>query len=216
VPYLVQTVYDSDSRLKSNMIGWCRQQKAIRLSFESADERRLYALSALSELGSLAFSAWVDMITNRFSNPRARGFAYWELQKLGEGARPACPVLLNVYSDADATSRAAIRQILHRCDTNGVLMACLNLQEGEDLIIRAQAARSLGELAARPETAVPALMIALRDSNPWVRQATLEALAQFKARAASAVGAIRPCLIDPEPEVREAATNALEKITVGL
>lgn len=76
---------------------------------------------------------------------------------------------------------------------------------------RATAARALGEM--RDEAAVPALIQALKDTNPEVRLSVVQALGRIGPKAQGAVPALRGMRADGDLRVREELTRSLENIT---
>ena len=76
---------------------------------------------------------------------------------------------------------------------------------------RLSAARGLARTQASKEP-VAALTTAVRDPEPEVRLAALDALAKFGADVKAALKAVEAAKMDPDQRVREAARDASEKI----
>ena len=79
--------------------------------------------------------------------------------------------------------------------------------------VRYQATRALGQVHARPEVGVPALMTVLRSESPMDREQALDALARYGPAAAPATAPIRAALRDSLADVRESATRALSSVS---
>jgi HEAT repeat protein len=77
---------------------------------------------------------------------------------------------------------------------------------------RLHAVHALQEKQKDVQVAVPALVGALEDEDPFVRRDAARALGKFGGAAREAVPALVAHLQDREPGVRKAATQALQKI----
>jgi HEAT repeat protein/S1-C subfamily serine protease len=75
--------------------------------------------------------------------------------------------------------------------------------------VRAEAARSLGEMGPAAKVAVPALLKALHDDNDLVRRLALEALNKIGAPDPADVPVLADALKDKDPAVRRCAAAAL-------
>lgn len=82
------------------------------------------------------------------------------------------------------------------------------LADATDKLRRRLAARALGELAPQASPAVPALIGALEDEDPWVRKWACVALGNIGARAAAALQALSKAEEDSDERVRKAAKVA--------
>jgi HEAT repeat protein len=83
---------------------------------------------------------------------------------------------------------------------------------GERPIVRKMAALVLGDLAAEPARAVPALAAALGDRDEGVRRRAAVALGQFRTQAKAALAALRAALMDSDDGVRSFASTSLALI----
>jgi HEAT repeat protein len=131
----------------------------------------------------------------------------------GEGPCPA-GALERLLADADARVRTAA---LHALEQIGPAAATALLKGLNDSAagIRQAAAAALPRFSALPEGTVPALVQALKDSDPRVRLAVLDALALLPVRAEvkkSAVPGLVERLKDRDARARRAAARALESI----
>src|SRR4051794_35365002 len=77
---------------------------------------------------------------------------------------------------------------------------------------RVHAVHALQEKQKDAAVAVPALVGALEDEDPFVRRDAARALGKFGSAAKDAVPSLVSKLSDREPGVRKAATQALQKI----
>jgi predicted Zn finger-like uncharacterized protein len=117
-------------------------------------------------------------------NRRVRGCALEELAKMGPEARPAA---------------AKLAEILKAKET--------------DAELRQQAARCLGQIGAAAATqGVPALVEALKDPEPIIREAAADALGKFGVEARTTASSLLAMLADKETTVRRAALGALAQI----
>jgi HEAT repeat protein len=81
------------------------------------------------------------------------------------------------------------------------------LIQDRDALVRRSAAEALGKIG--DPTAEPALLIALRDSEPAVREAAARSFARLSSYGAAVTGALLARLEDPDSAVRRAAAQAL-------
>jgi len=98
-----------------------------------------------------------------------------------------------------------------------LFVVCLKDKQTKIAVRTAQVLRNWGD---RLPNMLPALVEALRDSRPQVRQAAAEALGQalssHRVQVPSAVPALLGSFSDPDPEVRSTATNAIRQIISKL
>jgi HEAT repeat protein len=74
---------------------------------------------------------------------------------------------------------------------------------------------SLGQLAAGPEKAIPALSKAVEDPNQIVRLMAAQSLGQFGRMATNALPVLERACSDPDAPVSTAAGNAIKRIKEG-
>jgi HEAT repeat protein len=158
-----------------------------------------------------------------------------EFAGMGRKAWPAVPAILDALRDPKAVIRLeAAATLIHMnvrtASAVRVLKADLRAKEAAT---RADAAGTIGRLiepgplgtscwgpgpppqVARPwlgKRTLPALVAALRDPEPRVREAAARALGKNGRRAGSALSALIAVSKDRDAKVREAAIEALERI----
>ncbi|MDB6065658.1 MAG: repeat-containing protein [Pedosphaera sp.] len=168
--------------------------------------------------------------------------ATWALYVMGTNARPALPVLTNLFLHSNemiTTStvlagigpegiaplltaltnqnyRVRISAILGlgwaRSDFETVVPALIDRLKDTTSIVQNVAVFSLGQLHAKPELAVPALMKSFSTNDTLVRSSIMIALGQFGATAREAVPMVVAALNDADELVRMNAGNALKQI----
>lgn len=85
--------------------------------------------------------------------------------------------------------------------------------KGPDVHLRKQAASKLGNVGSADESALPALLGGLKDSDAGVRAEVIKALAKHGPAAREAVPTLTEMHErDHSPQVRELAGRALEKL----
>jgi HEAT repeat protein len=84
--------------------------------------------------------------------------------------------------------------------------------EHEDRLVRMGAALGLGELQARPELAVPALMAVLQDQGSGVGVYAAEALGRFGVQAGMALPLLMEVLEEADSQLRARIVMALKQI----
>ncbi|MHC4717780.1 MAG: HEAT repeat domain-containing protein, partial [Planctomycetota bacterium] len=154
----------------------------------------------------------------RHASPTERGYAAFELYKMGPKAAPAAPFLKHLLADdAPLTSYNTVGGMKWVGRTTPGMLAAKALWVAKpDEIVdvlrhgpatsRLHATRILGGTAQKPE-GISALRIAVRDESAAVREAAVIALGRSpKPRATDAV---RDALGDAAPAVRARAVEAL-------
>jgi CubicO group peptidase (beta-lactamase class C family) len=81
-------------------------------------------------------------------------------------------------------------------------------------VVRANAALALGKIGARASSAVPELVVALKDQSDRVRENAAGALGEMGPGAAGAVDALLVCLSDRNPYVNGKSAEALSRIGI--
>ncbi|HEX4592074.1 MAG TPA: HEAT repeat domain-containing protein [Gemmataceae bacterium] len=87
--------------------------------------------------------------------------------------------------------------------------------KNEEVVLRRQACRELGDLPSQASQSVPALAEALRDENSYVRHDAAAALGKIGPAARPAVPSLLILLKDKEKSVTTTAAAALKKIDPG-
>ena len=141
----------------------------------------------------------------------------WILRGHAGGRIPWLPIAALLYfAGALAVPPSARAQ-----DINEIISSNLRDLKSKNALVRTQAASSLGNNASpgspaydREQTrkAVPALMEALKDTDPSVRMAAAFALGNIPGDMRIAVPALIQTLQDIEPQVREEAARSLGRI----
>jgi HEAT repeat protein len=85
--------------------------------------------------------------------------------------------------------------------------------QSPDARVRQKAVDKLGNVGNEDPQAFPAVLGALKDEDPAVRQAAIRALPKFGARAQDGIGALQEVQTsDPDPELRAEATASLQAL----
>lgn len=182
-----------------------------RLLHDEDPKARADAALALSKIGDVAsVPALIQVLGNTNEEEPVRTWAAIALGELGklEGA-PTGPALVNALKDSNFNVRSAAAHGLG-CMGNVKAIAVLMtmLQHEKEARVRESVAGALGHIPDPTHTAVPELMLALKDEDWGVRQEAAKSLRAF--RDTRAAPALREALGDPHPNVREFAGQALE------
>jgi hypothetical protein len=145
------------------------------------------------------------------TNSLIRSNTAYYIGGFGPQAKEAIPNLIQHAEDPDPGVRAACIAAMSKCepDTALGLIRSLKYERGRR---RAGAAASLGLLKQRPEESVRALMLAVQDSEYYVRECAISGLADFRSKASNAIPLLLNACHDTNKFVRGAATNALLEI----
>lgn len=176
------------------------------------------AACALKFIGPEGLQSLVQCLTNRSSAVRC--VAADILSSTGLEGRPAIPALLDSLENPNAAVRSSALQALLRLTERSrdagmdcraleaalvpVLLEQLTSGDAED---RQSAAFYLGTMH-NPST-LPALLLALKDTDHHVRYRACQALGEIKGPSVVVVPALLQALDDPESEVRCHAADAL-------
>ena len=150
-------------------------------------------------------------------SPTVASRAWTAIQTTGEAGTL---VLANIARDPLSSDRITALDLLAHAgawttlDEGMPLFVCCLKDENVEVAVRtAQVFRTWGH---QLPNAIGALVEALGDARPRVRQAAVEALGQalpsHRRDFPSAIPALRARYNDPDPEVRSAATNALHQV----
>jgi hypothetical protein len=93
-----------------------------------------------------------------------------------------------------------------------VVSFLIRLLKNDNPSIRSSAASGLGTLGKSATSAIPQLIMGLRDSDRFARGSAAQALGQMGAPAKSALRPLIRLLKDADPGVRDRAAYALERI----
>jgi HEAT repeat protein len=157
----------------------------------------------------------IPVITNVLLNsrePMSRSSAALALSRLGPGAVPAVPALIQALKDTDDHVRECAAQALgHVGPAAHQAIPALGQATNEvGTDVPVYAAQALGEIGAKE--AVPALIAALRHENPQVRVLAAQSLGEIGPEARDAVPALVFALGDGEAEVKAYAAQSLRRI----
>jgi HEAT repeat protein/S1-C subfamily serine protease len=176
-------------------------------------ELRLQALKALGQLGIPPDVGDIPFLEKslKLPDPEMRQLAVEGLGRLGEGAKPALPLLLGALKASDkATRMAAIRAIgAVGPEAKKATPALVQALKDADFEIGICAAAALIRVGEANE-AVPFLRQALKNPGGDLRNKACMLLAGLGADAKSATNELIQALDDGD--VRSAATEALVKI----
>ena len=185
VPTLLGLFNARDSQFKLKLIRLSQKQHLVNFGLRTAEFKHLEAELGFECLGSLAKSAVPGIIETYNEHGSERTDTPELIVKITGSIGPAV---------ADAVPGFVI-------DTTN-----------NNLAIRWRAVLGLGQIHAKPELAVPALIRSLRDPVDEVRWTSASSLEAFGNDAKPAVPALLKALGDPCLGVREDAAYALQKI----
>ncbi len=129
-----------------------------------------------------------------------------ELGKIGE---PAIPALIEALRDRNLLVRRSAAQILVRIGSPAIPALVKALKNSG---VRVRAAYTLGNIGAETKTAVPQLIVLLKDSDVDVRVSAAYALRNIGAEAKTALPQLVSLLKDSNANVRRSAASALGSI----
>lgn len=184
VPYLIPLIKDMDS------------------------QRRSYAADALSRVGWSAISSLVELLKDKDSSMRAASAEV--LGKMHSQAKDSVPSLIKSLDDDDETVRKAAKVALGEIkDTRAIdpLIATFMKKDRES----EPAEEALANIGTE---AMPALIIALKDNNPKMRESSAKALGKMgsKVKDTESVKALIEALDDDDKKVLKAVRFALGEI----
>jgi HEAT repeat protein len=215
IPELLDSLGDKDSRMRRNVA------------------------AALVRIGQPAVPRLIQLL--HAENSIIRNNAAGILGRIGPKAKKAIPALEKALQDEDKAFCWTVKQALRKIKQVTVddLIECLN---DKDIIIRSHAVESLGEMGPEAKSAVPQLILCLKDQKAEVRKKAALALAgigkpalpalieslqnedvrirknaafclgEMGEQAKGALQALKKLLKDPYKQVRWCADNALKKI----
>ena len=187
---------------------------------------RLYAASALEDLGPSAAPAVPELIAALAREDLAASAAERTLEKLGAAA----PALLEALKSKDPALRREAAHILPALGAGAAAGLAKNL-DGEDAALAGESARILGEIGPEAAAAVPALARAAFSGKNGLKTAASSALVKIgppagkwlaaaleapelkiRAGAAQVLAGMQP----PSPEAAAALASALADPDAGL
>ncbi len=138
------------------------------------------------------------------------------LGQLNDKSEIVINALLTRLEDRDASVRVRTAEALVNLDNSSPIIfnTLVELLEDENFLVRKVATRTLGEFvnSSNTYTAVSALLLRLKDSNPYVRWSAATALSKLVNSSNTVVTALLPLLEDENFFARRKAALALGKL----
>ncbi len=134
------------------------------------------------------------------------------LGKLGERSRPALPLLRELATNKQKSTRAAAAYAVWQIAGDIDFALPIILDEMQRLDNPMEAMRTIARIGALAKAAVRPLTERLKDPDPELRLLAIEALAAIGPAASSAREDLQQLLNDEEKDVREAAEAALKAL----
>jgi HEAT repeat protein len=131
------------------------------------------------------------------------------IEKLGKIGETAIPALIEALRDKNLLVRRSAAQILVRIGSPAIPALVKALKNSD---VRVRAAYTLGNIGAETKTAVPQLIVLLKNSDVDVRVSAAYALRNIGAEAKAALPQLVPLLKDSNANVRRSAASALGSI----
>ncbi|WP_293351950.1 MULTISPECIES: HEAT repeat domain-containing protein [unclassified Microcoleus] len=131
------------------------------------------------------------------------------IEKLAKIGKPAIPALIEALRDKNLLVRRSAAQILVRIGSPAIPALVKALKNSD---VRVRAAYTLGNIGAETKTAVPQLIVLLKNSDVDVRISAAYALRNIGAEAKAALPQLVPLLKDSNANVRRSAASALGSI----
>jgi HEAT repeat protein len=168
---------------------------------------------ALGEMGPAASSA-IPQLTAALADPTPEVAIAAEWALLRVKGQSLSSFFARLQDTSNPTNWLAASWLIGSQGTNSTpaVPLLLSALESRNRQIQARAIGTLGQIHARPEVCVPALIPFLQASNVTLRQSSMWAIRHFGAAARPAIPAILASLNDKDAWVQVQATNALRKI----
>ena len=219
LPWLLRMLKSKDSTLKLKVVNAVTKLGFKRIRFIPAEEWRKRAAWAVMSLGEKAKPALPDLV-NLFGNTQTVVWATAAVSGLGWDAVPVlCGQMTNPDDQVRSIVSSAILKLClqpgakdHRVEVIPLLLR--NLSDAK-YNIRSDAAGALGAIA-ESSTAVPSLMVNLRDTNVYVCAMTAQALGRFGTNAAAAVPTLLELSKNQDSFLHDKALEALKQIQPGI
>jgi HEAT repeat protein len=192
------------------------QALATGLSDTDVRARRgaMDVLEALGPAAAVAAPALVKALGD--SDPFIRWAAARTMGKISPvAAVTAVPGLAGLLADLDLDVRLAAATALERYGpaAKGALPELTRAMRASDAELRTAAIGAVGAVGANEgRSAIPALIEALSDTDPRVRQMAAKTLGKFGTAARGAVESLNLALEDSDTDVQKAASEALLNI----
>ena len=221
VPHLTLALQEKDPHVRAaaafslGRIGLEAAPAVPGLALALQDEEvgvRIEATVALRRIGPRAWAAVPALIQSlEDPDPSVRSYASTSLSEIGT---PNVWALVNLINRGDLTVQKAATKALVQNDRMLRLTAATfrKLAQSEDAASRELALETLGILRADDDATLSTLGTALKDGDPKVRLAAVNALISVYWKAQAVLPALTACLEDQSPDVRAAAKEALGQI----
>jgi HEAT repeat protein len=168
------------------------------------------AVASLAKLGAPAVPALVATLSG--GNEDARG---WAVLALGRSTAPRAltvPPLIEAFTDPSERVRDQTLQAVSEAGPGAVPWLVLALGKHEQASVRGHAALAVGHLDTPAPEALPALVAALADRDPHVRQLASWSVGRYGAEGLAAAPALVGALASDDPVLRRNAVWALGNI----
>lgn len=179
--------------------------------YSSDHSLRLGALTALGDAGLLSARA-LQVLVAALENPdpAIAGTAARALAKLGQGTADVVAALHRVLQKGPMAMRlqAGRTLLLVESHVEAPLRVVEQALSDKDWVLRAYAARVLGETAQAGSARNSLLRLAEADPHLHVRVAAIDALATLNSQDASVIDTILDLTGDAQPDIRDSATLA--------
>jgi HEAT repeat protein len=171
------------------------------------------AVHSMIRLGSDGRQALIKLIKNR----KGPGFhdALSAMIFLGEDAKPAAPILLEVLREPDVQAReTTIRALFALGSPENIasLPILIDLLKEEPALVRTRAAWLINFLDPNNRAILPVLLKDLKAEDVLARRLAVEVLGNIGPRARVAIDPLIKCFNDSDLEVRMEAASSLGRI----
>ena len=212
VPALLEALKDKDWLIRYDVVaalGKVKDPRSVNALIAALDdESRFVRVGAVRALGAIGDPRATRALVARLKDPRGRDGVNGEVAAvLSRLKSPDYNALMTVYRDENRNVREVVIHALGNSKDPRALTTLVEALQEPDL--RGKAGAALGRLAV-PGT-VDALIAALKDKDPRVRQAAISALAGQKDKRA--IEPMIEMLKDADRNVRYAAKNVLKSMT---
>ena len=161
----------------------------------------------------------MNVLKDKGEDPNVRSSAVRVLNRIGEPAQVAIPILISQLEDKqeNAQVRENAGVVLGQMGSNAkpAIPALLNALRDEDSHVRLGAISGVEQLGPEAKEAIPLLVTALRDKDQYVREAAAEALGSMGPEARPSVGVLISLLKDDDSHVRQAAGRTIARFAEG-
>jgi HEAT repeat protein len=176
-------------------------------------EQRWSAAEVLGKIGAPADAATPDLVRALADpDPHVRTVALKSLETVGVGRPESVAALIELLHGDECATAARVLSFA-RAEASDAVPPLVDLLDHKEANVRWNAARTLGKIGPGAKTAVPALVVRLReDSDPAVREHAAEALGDIGPDAKEGVPALVQALRDENAKVRRDSARSLGQI----